>query len=155
MNKIIVEEAINEARKNMNEGYGGPFGTVIIKDDKLVAVASNSVLKDHDPTAHGEVNAIRKACKVLGTHDLTGCKLYTTAYPCPMCLGAIMWSNIKDVYYGCTAQDTENIGFRDDFMYDFIHNNMQDENVLKLTEYGREDCLNLFNEYQSKDRTLY
>ena len=155
MNKIIVEEAINEARKNMEQGFGGPFGSAIVKDDKIIALASNSVLKDHDPTAHGEVNAIRKACQILGTHDLSGYSIYTTSYPCPMCMGAIIWSNIKEVYYGCNTKDAENIGFRDDFMYDFIRNNMSNENTLKLSEFGREDCLKLFNEYQSKDRTLY
>ena len=94
--------AIEQARSTMRQDVGGPFGAAIIDaDGNIVCVASNSVLRDHDPTAHGEINAIRLAVKLLSTHDLSGCWLYTTAYPCPMCLAAIMWANIKTVVYGC------------------------------------------------------
>ena len=103
---IMMKLGIEEARKTMNMNMGGPFGAVIVdKDDNVVAVASNTVLASHDPTAHAEVNAIRKAGEKLGTHDLSGCKLYATGYPCPMCLSAIIWSNIKTVYYGTNLDD--------------------------------------------------
>ena len=96
---MIMDLAIEEAKKNMKKNEGGPFGAVIVKDDKIIAVTSNTVLGAHDPTAHAEINAIREAGKILETHDLTGCKLYATGYPCPMCLSAIIWSNIKEIYY--------------------------------------------------------
>ena len=113
----LMSKAVERAAKTMNQNIGGPFGALIIdKDGNILSISSNSVLKDHDPTAHAEINAIREATKKIGTHDLTGCTLYTTCYPCPMCLGAIIWSNIKKVYYGCTAKDADEIGFRDDFI---------------------------------------
>ena len=115
-----MKEAIEEARKTMNLNYGGPFGAMITKDNKIIAIASNTVLKDNDPTAHAEINAIRKAGEVLNTHDLSGCILYATGYPCPMCLSAIIWSNIKEVYYGTNLKEAADIGFRDEFIYDDI-----------------------------------
>ncbi|MBN2540852.1 MAG: nucleoside deaminase [Bacilli bacterium] len=151
-----MAKAVDRARSTMNQDIGGPFGALVIdKDNNILAVASNSVLKDHDPTAHAEMNAIREASKKLGTHDLTGCTLYTTSYPCPMCLGAIIWSNIKKVYYGCTATDAGNIGFRDDFIYDFIKDNAKDTNVLDLENQDRDHCLTLFEEYQEKEKEMY
>ena len=116
----MMNLGIEEARKTMNQNIGGPFGAVIVKDNKVIAVASNTVLGSHDPTAHAEVNAIRKAGQVLGTHDLSGCVLYATGYPCPMCLSAIIWANIKEVYYGTDLKEAEDIGFRDDFIYNYI-----------------------------------
>ncbi|MBU0996514.1 MAG: nucleoside deaminase [Firmicutes bacterium] len=152
----LMNLAIDKARETMNENIGGPFGAVIVDNNgTCIAVASNSVLKDHDPTAHAEINAIRLASKNLGTHDLTGCTLYTTSYPCPMCLGAIIWANIKNVVYGCTAEDADNIGFRDDFIYQFIEGGHKDIKILDLKEKHRDSCLTLFKEYQDKEKTLY
>ena len=105
----MMNLGIEEARKTMNQNIGGPFGAVIVKDNKVITVASNTVLGSHDPTAHAEVNAIRKAGQVLGTHDLSGCVLYATGYPCPMCLSAIIWANIKEVYYGTDLKEAEDI----------------------------------------------
>ena len=154
--KALMQQAIDEARKTMNLNYGGPFGALIIDEEgKVIATASNTVLKDHDPTAHAEINAIRKATKALNTHDLSGCTLYTTAYPCPMCLGAVIWANIKKVYYGCVESDADEIGFRDDFIYKFIENKRQDINILSLEEQEREICLTLFKEYQQNNKELY
>lgn len=148
--------AINEAQRTMNLNYGGPFGALIVDENgKVISVASNTVLKDHDPTAHAEINAIRKATQILNTHDLSGKVLYTTAYPCPMCLGAIIWANIKKVYYGCVETDADAIGFRDDFIYKFIENKRQDLNILDLEETERKQCLKLFKEYQEKNKELY
>ena len=148
-----MDSAIEEARKTMNLGYGGPFGACILKDNKVIAIASNTVLKDHEATAHAEVNAIRKAGEALGTHDLSGCILYATGYPCPMCLSAIIWSNIKEVYYGTNLSDADKIGFRDDFIYDYLKDN--NEEVLKLTNVSQDECLELFKEYESKNGTIY
>ena len=145
----IMELGIEEARKTMNEGFGGPFGAVIVdSNNNVIAVASNTVLKDNDPTAHAEINAIRKACKKLNTHDLTGYKIYATGYPCPMCLSAIIWSNIKEVYYGTDLNDAEKIGFRDQKIYDFI--NKKDLTLLDIEQIKHDECLKLFIEYDNK-----
>lgn len=145
----IMKLGIEEARKTMNEGFGGPFGAVIVdSNNNIIAVASNTVLKDNDPTAHAEINAIRKACKKLNTHDLTGYKIYATGYPCPMCLSAIIWSNIKEVYYGTDLNDAEKIGFRDQKIYDFI--NKKDLTLLDIEQIKHDECLKLFLEYDNK-----
>lgn len=145
----IMELGIEEARKTMNEGFGGPFGAVIVdSNNNIIAVASNTVLKDNDPTAHAEINAIKKACKKLNTHDLTGYKIYATGYPCPMCLSAIIWANIKEVYYGTDLKDAEKIGFRDQKIYDFI--NKKDLTLLNVEQIKHDECLKLFLEYDNK-----
>ena len=152
----VMELAIKRARETMNQNLGGPFGAAVIdKDGTILSVTSNSVLGDHDPTAHAEVNAIREACKAKGSHDLTGCVIYATGHPCPMCLSAIIWANIKTVYYGCTPADAEEIGFRDDFIYNFIQDGLQDETVLKISEKNRHECLTLFREYHEQAREIY
>jgi len=148
--------AISEARKTMNKDLGGPFGAAVINQKgDVISVSSNSVLGDHDPTAHAEINAIRKACSILKTHDLSGHILITTSYPCPMCLGAIMWSNIKEVIYGCRLKDAKDIGFRDDLMYDFIKKDMKDKKILHLEEHERDTCLKLFKSYHEDNKTIY
>ncbi len=108
MNKYM-EMAIKEAEEGINNGHGGPFGAVIVKDGKVVGKSHNHVLINNDPTAHGEISAIRNACKNLNTYDLTGCTIYTTGEPCQMCLCACMWANIDKVYYGATIADNEKI----------------------------------------------
>lgn len=155
MNDIMLK-AFEEAKETMNKNYGGPFGATIVNSDgEIISIASNTVLKDHNPTAHGEVNAIIKAGQKLGTHDLSGCVLYTTAYPCPMCLAATIWANIKKVYYGCEPKDAEEIGFRDDFIYEFIKNNLSDSSILELEQLDRNECLKLFEEYSNKNKEIY
>ena len=101
---------------------GGPFGAVIAKDGEIIAEASNSVTLDNDPTAHAEVNCIRKATKKLSTFDLAGCEIYTSCEPCPMCLGAIYWAHLDRIYYGNDRKDAAQIGFDDNFIYDEIAN---------------------------------
>jgi len=151
---LMMNLGVDEARKTMNQNLGGPFGAVIVdKDNNVIAVASNTVLGSHDPTAHAEVNAIRKAGQVLGTHDLSGCKLYATGYPCPMCISAIIWSNIKEIYYGTDLKEAENIGFRDQKIYDFI--NGKDLKLLNMSQKDHDICLELFNEYQEKNKEIY
>lgn len=112
-------KAINLAKKSVEKG-GGPFGAVIVKDGIIVAQGSNCVTLNNDPTAHAEVTTIRKACKKLQTFDLSGCEIYTSCEPCPMCLSAIYWAHIDKIYYGCTKTDAKDIGFDDSFIYDQI-----------------------------------
>lgn len=152
----MMKLAIEEAQKTMKDNIGGPFGAVITDlDGNLIAVASNTVLGDHDPTAHAEINAIRKACQILGTHNLQDCILYATGYPCPMCLSAIIWANIKQVYFGCRPEDAEAIGFRDDYIYRFINENRTDSQIVALQEVSREECIKLFQEYTLENKKLY
>ena len=98
-------------------GKGGPFGALIVRDGQIVGEGANSVTATNDPTAHGEVNAIRAACKALGTFTLAGCELYTSCEPCPMCLAASYWARLDAVYYGCSAADAARAGFDDAFLY--------------------------------------
>lgn len=152
MNKYM-RLAINEARKGIRDGHGGPFGSVVVKDGVVVGKGHNQVIKNQDPTCHGEMMAIHKACKKLGTFDLSGTELYTTAEPCPMCLGAILWANISKVYFGCNIVDTENIGFRDKVFYEINESGKKDELVIEL---DRKQCLKLFEEYENiKDKKPY
>ena len=118
MDSKFMKEAIKEAYDGINKKHGGPFGAVIVKNGKVIGKGHNRVLKDKDPTCHGEIIAIREACKNLNSFDLSGSVLYTTAEPCPMCKGAILWANISKVYYGCNIEDTDKIGFRDQKFYD-------------------------------------
>ena len=152
----MIEYGINEARKTIKENVGGPFGAVITdENDKIISIASNTVLASKDPTAHAEINAIRLACQKLNKHDLEGCKLYTTCYPCPMCMSAIIWSNIKKVYYSADYKDAEKIGFRDDYIFNFIKNGCKDKDILELQEIEKDKILNVYNEYDKIDKQLY
>lgn len=145
--------AIEEARCGIQQGHGGPFGSVIVKDGQVIARAHNQVLLNHDATAHGEVMAIRKAGEALGTHDLTGCVLYTTGEPCHMCLCASMWANLDKVYYGCTIEDNGRIGFRDD-KFDRVFGG-RDLLGDFLVEIDRDQCLALFDEYNQMQHQGY
>ena len=116
MDREIMQRAIDLASESVKKG-GGPFGAVVVKDGKVIAESANSVTPDNDPTAHAEVNAIRLACKKLGTFMLDGCEIYASCEPCPMCLGAIYWAHIKTIYYAGTRSDAAKAGFDDDFIY--------------------------------------
>lgn len=148
MNKYM-KRANELAKYSMDNNKGGCFGSVIVKDGVIVGEGYNTVTSDNDPTRHGEINAIKNTCKNMSTFDLSGCELYTSAYPCPMCLGAIMWANIKTVYCGATAQDTGNIGFRDDFMYEWLNN--KNEDSLRLIEMDRKECVEVQKMWLDKD----
>lgn len=141
----FMRAAIKEAYKGIIKHDGGPFGAVIVKDGKIVGRGHNEVLKRNDPTCHGEMMAIRNACKKLGTFDLTGCTLYTTGENCHMCLCATMWSNIDHIYYGATIKDNDMIGFRDD-KFDQIFGG-RDKLQNYMTCIDREACLSLFQDY--------
>lgn len=149
----FMQIAIQEAREGISNGDGGPFGTAIVRDGVLIASGHNHVLAYNDPTCHGEVDAIRKACKRLGTFDLTGCELYTTGEPCHMCLCACMWANISKIYYGCTIADNEIIGFRDN-KFDQIFGG-RDKLGDYMTEVDREACLRLFQDYSRMQTPKY
>ncbi len=155
----FMDVAIDLSDDNFTKNYGGPFGACVVKDGEIVGKGINRVIKDQDPTAHAEIVAIRKACKKLETHDLSGCELYTSCYPCPMCLSAIIWSNIKTVYYGNTKEDADDIGFRDDFIYEYIDklaNGGKENSILKLSSMNRDDAIKVFEQYKnSKDKIVY
>lgn len=158
MNKYM-KMAKDLAANNLKTNVGGPFGACIVKNGKVIGKGSNHVLANNDPTAHAEVMAIRDACRNINTYDLSDCELYTSCYPCPMCLSAIIWANIKKVYYGNTKEDAAQIGFRDDFIYNFIGElakNEQDETIMDLKPMDREETIETFNEFKNKeDKTIY
>ena len=149
MNKYM-KEAITEAKINEDTNFknGGPFGAVIVKNNDIIATSHNTVIEDSDPTAHAEINVIRKAAQILKTHDLSGCTLYTTCFPCPMCLSAIVWANIKEVYYGNTKEDAEDIGFRDNQIYELI-NNLNSSKTINFTQIDREETIKTFNSFKN------
>lgn len=151
--KRFMQQAIEEARTGIHNGDGGPFGSVIVKDGIAIAKEHNMVLCNHDATAHGEVSAIRNAGEILGTHDLSGCDIYTTGEPCPMCLCACMWANIRKVYYGCTIADNDRIGFRDEKFNDLMGGREKLHDYLEQT--GRDECLKLFDEYMMLNHESY
>ena len=158
MNKYMkVAKELSE--NNLKTNVGGPFGACVVKNGEIIGKGSNHVLSNNDPTAHAEIMAIREACKNINSYDLSGCKLYTSCYPCPMCLSAIIWSNIKKVYYGNTKEDAANIGFRDDFIYDYINKmteNKSDNKTLKLEIMDREETIKTFNKFMEKsDKIIY
>lgn len=151
----LMREAIKEAEINLLTDDGGPFGAIVVKNGEVIGKGRNMVLKNNDPTCHAEIEAIRTACSNLGTYDLAGCELYASSYPCPMCLGAIIWANIRKVYYANSAEDAGAIGFRDDYIYDFIEGECKDRQVLELVQLGRDEAIETFKRYQSANKTIY
>jgi len=133
---IYMEKAIEEAKKGMKRGHGGPFGAVLVKDGKILAFDHNRVLKKNDSTYHAEINVIRKASKKLKRFDLSDCEIYTTGKPCKMCEGAINWAKIKKVYYGNSYKDALNMGFDDERgnNQDVIYERIESTQTAKLIE---------------------
>lgn len=155
INEIAMNKAIEESLVNYENHYhnGGPFGAVIVKDGKIISSDHNTVVESKDATAHAEVNAIRLASKKLNTHDLSGCILYASSEPCPMCLSAIIWSNIKEVYYANTKEDADDIGFRDDMIYEYIKGN---NDIIKLERISSSKALDVFNKFKEiEDKNMY
>ncbi len=153
MNKYM-QIAKETADRGIKEKEGGPFGAAIVdKDGKIIAIGNNQVLLKNDPTAHAEITAIREACKKLNTYDLSNCILYTSCEPCPMCLSAIIWSNIKEIYYGCTQEDAAEIGFRDEAIYEYLKGKNKD--LIRLKQMDREECIKTFNEYKKNNGVIY
>ena len=153
-NKELMLRAIELSKDSVRNG-GGPFGAVIAKDGEIVAEGSNCVTIDCDPTAHAEVSTIRKACRKLGTFDLSGCVLFTSCEPCPMCLGAIYWAHLDKIYYANDRKDAAAIGFDDDFIYQELELKPADRQ--KPSEIiMREEALEAFRMWQEKeDKTEY
>ena len=150
----FMREAIRLADESVELG-GGPFGAVIVKDGEIIAERSNSVTLDNDPTAHAEVNAIREACRTLGTFDLSGCVLYTSCEPCPMCLGAIYWAGIERIYYGNTRKDAADIDFADNFIYEELERPLEQRTV-PIVPLLRDEALHSFRLWEEKaDKTVY
>jgi len=148
-----MQIAVEEALFGMKHNEGGPFGAVIVCNGKIVARSHNEVLKTNDPTAHAEINALRKASHTLGRFDLSDCTLYTTCYPCPMCMGAIFWARISTVYYGATMEDAAIGGFDDAKFYTMIQN---PEHALDLRPLNSENSKALFTQWGGKeDKKLY
>jgi tRNA(Arg) A34 adenosine deaminase TadA len=149
----FMQLAIDEARLGIEQQHGGPFGSVVVKDGKVIGKGHNCVLKNNDPTCHGEVAAIRDACANIGSFDLSGCEIYTTGEPCHMCLCACMWANISKIYYGCTIDDNGKIGFRDD-KFDELFGG-RDKLTDYMSEVDREACLALFDDYKQMSHETY
>lgn len=153
MNKYM-EKAKQNAENGILKKEGGPFGAIIVdKEGNIISNGNNQVLKNTDPTAHAEIVAIREACKKLNTYDLKNYTLYTSCEPCPMCLSAIIWANIKEVYYGCTKEDAGKIGFRDDIIYDYLKGKNKD--LINLKQIDREECIKTFEEYKNNNGVIY
>lgn len=147
--EYFMRKAIELAIENVKNG-GGPFGALIVHNNKIVATGVNRVTSNNDPTAHAEIMAIRSACSKLGTFNLSGCEIYTSCEPCPMCLGAIYWSHIDKIYYGANQYDAAAIDFDDSFIYRELELNVADrkkpmENLL------HDEALTPFNVWRSKD----
>ena len=151
----FMQRAIDLARLGMDEGWGGPFGAVIVKDGKIVGEGHNKVIRENDPTAHAEMIAIREAAKNLQSFQLEGCTIYTTCEPCPMCLGAIYWARPEKVCYACTSHDAAEIAFDDHFIYEELGKNKENR-MITFQGFMRQDALVLFKSWKEKpDKTLY
>ena len=144
-----------ELSENSANGTGGPFGSVIVKDEKIIAEASNEVTFKNDPTAHAEIVAIRKACKKLNTFNLSGCDIYTSCEPCPMCLSAIYWSHINNIYYANTREDAKKINFDDSMIYSEFSKKIEDRKI-PIKQMLREEALKAFEIWdKKKDKIEY
>jgi guanine deaminase len=128
-NPAHLRRAIALAIENVLAGKGGPFAAVIVRDGAIIAEAANSVTTTNDPTAHGEVNAIRKACQAIGSFSLDGCEIYSSCEPCPMCLAAIYWARLGAIYFGSNQQDAAKIGFDDAFLYEEFRKTIQQRSL--------------------------
>jgi len=140
-----IELSIESAKSK-----GGPFGSVIVKNNEIIAEGFNKVTISNDPTAHGEIVAIRAACKKLDTFSLSGCDLYTSCEPCPMCLSAIYWSRIENIFYANTRIDAKNIDFDDSFIYSEINKDLQDRKI-KMHQMHRDEALEAFKIWENKE----
>jgi len=154
MKNKFMQRAIDLSIESINSG-GGPFGSVIAKDDEIISEGMNRVTVNNDPTAHGEITAIRQACKKLNTFDLTGYELYTNCEPCPMCLSAIYWSHIDKVYYANTRDDAHKIDFLDPVIYSELQKS-NEEKKIRMVQMMREEGLKAFKIWDKKaDKIKY
>jgi len=151
LNKYM-DLAVREAMQGSRQGKGGPFGAVIVKDGQVISTACNEVTSSNDPTAHAEILAIRRASEKLGTYDLSGCVIYATGEPCPMCLSAIIWANIKQVFYALNAEDAEKIGFRDEKIYRHLRG---EEKIVGIERIESRGAGELYEEYIRLGKKIY
>jgi tRNA(Arg) A34 adenosine deaminase TadA len=150
-----ISLAVEESFAGMQQGHGGPFGAVIVKNGELISKGHNSVIKNNDPTAHAEVVAIREACEKLNTFQLTDCIVYTSCEPCPMCMGAIYWARPKAVYYANTKKDAAAIGFDDQFIYEELAVDLTSRK-LPLIHTHHPDAIKAFEAWNAKlDKDVY
>ena len=154
-NPDFMREAIRLSIEQMQAGHGGPFGAVVVKDGQIIARGFNQVTSTHDPTCHAEVDAIRKACAALCTHQLDGCDLYTSCEPCPMCLGAIYWARPARVFFGNTKADAAQAGFDDEFIYQEIEKPLA-ERQIPMQQLLRDEAQAGFQAWQQYEgRKVY
>jgi tRNA(Arg) A34 adenosine deaminase TadA len=152
--KLLMLKAINLSIENVKRG-GGPFGAVIAKNGKIISTGVNQVTKNNDPTAHAEINAIRKAARKLGTFDLSGCEIFASCEPCPMCLGAIYWAHLDKLYYGNSKTDAKDIGFDDSFIYNELELNPADRKITTI-RLMPEEAICAFEDWTNKeDKVTY
>ena len=149
MKNKFMKRAIELSKESINSG-GGPFGSVIVKNDKIISEGINRVTVNNDPTAHGEIVAIRNACKELNTFNLSNCSLYSSCEPCPMCMSAIYWSRISKVYYGNNRDDAKKIEFDDSFIYSEISKKNEDRSIL-MEQILRDEALEAFKIWDDKE----
>jgi len=150
----FMREAIRLSRESVKNG-GGPFGAVIVKDGEIIAAASNKVTQDNDPTAHAEVSVIREAAKKLNTFNLSGCEIYSSCEPCPMCLGAVYWARLDKLYFANTKQDAKDIGFDDSFIYEEIDLPYEKRTIPNI-QILRDEAFEAFKDWEQKeDKTEY
>ena len=153
-NEELMRVAIEAAVENVKNG-GGPFGAVIARDGEIVSVGTNRVTPNNDPTAHAEISAIRAACTALGTFDLSGCEIFTSCEPCPMCLGAIYWAHLDKIYYGCNKKDAADAGFDDSMIYDELALPM-DSRMKPVEELLADEAMKSFDAWRAaEDKVEY
>jgi guanine deaminase len=147
-NPAFLRRAIDLAAQNARSGNGGPFAALIVRDGEVIAEAANSVTTANDPTAHGEINAIRKACAAISTFSLAGCEIYSSCEPCPMCLAAIYWSRMGVIYYGSSQQDAARAGFDDAFLYGELRKSAPERSI-PAVQLMRDEAWEAFAAWQS------
>lgn len=151
----FMQKAIELSLEGMNANDGGPFGAVIVKDGVIIGQGSNNVTSSNDPTAHAEITAIRAACDQLNTFDLSGCEIYSSCEPCPMCLSAIYWARIDKINYACSRYDAAEIGFDDNFLYTEINVKPEDRKI-PIQQLNHEEGLAVFKQWGMKtDKKMY
>ena len=150
-----MQEAASEAENGVKSGHGGPFGAVIVKDGQIVAESGNRVTENLDPTAHAEIMAIRQACEKLKTFDLSGCEIYSSCEPCPMCLSAIYWARLDALYFANTKEDAKRIDFDDSFIYEQIPLSIEKRSI-PTSQHLHEEALEAFRIWEAKtDKVCY
>lgn len=151
----FMKEAIRLSIKGMDNNEGGPFGAVVVRNNEIIGRGNNRVTTDNDPTSHAEINAIRDACKNIGSFELTDCVIYTSCEPCPMCLSAIYWARIEKIYFGCSKVDAAAIGFDDNFIYEEFKK-LETDRSIETEQLDRTEAIEAFLKWENKtDKIKY